>query len=164
MMNTIVVVANGSRARFFSLREADTPEYESSPRMVEHESLLNPEQEAAGKDLWSDSRSGSNRSSGGGGVHRYDDHRNQHRAEYERRFVQSVVGETHSLARNEGAVRVVVTADNRMLGMLRDELHRNNGFELKEVAKDYSKYSVHDLHEQLAAMDLIPARRKPEFQ
>jgi len=164
MMNTIVVVANGSRARFFTLREADTPEYESSPRMVEHETLLNPEQEAAGKELWSDSKSGSNRGAAGGGVHRYDDHRNQHRAEYERRFVQTVAGETHNLARNEGAVRVVVTADNRMLGMLRGELHRNNGFELKEVAKDYSKFSVHELHEQLAAMDLIPARRKPGYQ
>jgi protein required for attachment to host cells len=164
MMNTIVVVANGSRARFFTLREADTPEYESSPRMVEHETLLNPEQEAAGKELWADSKSGSNRGGGGGGVHRYDDHRNQHRAEYERRFVQSVAGEAHNLALNEGAVRVVVTADNRTLGMLRGELHRNNGYELKEVAKDYSKFSVNELHEQLAALDLIPARRKPGFQ
>jgi hypothetical protein len=43
-------------------------------------------------------------------------------------------------------------------------LHRNNGFELKEVAKDYSKFSVHELHEQLASMNLIPARRKPGFQ
>jgi protein required for attachment to host cells len=153
MLNIIVVVANGSRARFFSLHNAETPEYESSPRMVEHETLVNPEQAAAGRELWSDTRSGSNR---GGGE--------QHRVEYERRFVQSVAGETAALARNAGAVRVVVTADNRMLGMLRGELHRNNGFELKEVAKDYSKFSVHELHEQLASMNLIPARRKPGFQ
>ncbi|HSI21422.1 MAG TPA: host attachment protein [Methylophilaceae bacterium] len=164
MLNIIVVVANGSRARFFSLQNAETPEYESSPRMVEHETLVNPEQAAAGKDLWTDTRSGSNRGGGGGGVHRYDDHREQHRVEYERRFVQSVAGETAALARTAGAVRVVVTADNRMLGMLRGELHRNNGFELKEVAKDYSKFSVHELHEQLASMNLIPARRKPGFQ
>jgi len=47
---------------------------------------------------------------------------------------------------------------------LRDELHRNNGFEIKEVAKDYSKFSMHELHEQLAALALIPARRRPGFQ
>lgn len=164
MMNTIVVVANGARARFFSLQPAETPAYESSPRMVEHESLVNPEQEAAGKDLWSDNKSGRNRSSGGGGAHGYDDHRSQHRVEYERRFVQSVAGEATSLARNQGASCVVVTADNRMLGMLRCELHRNNGFDLKEVAKDYSKLSVQALHEQLAALNLVPARRRPGFQ
>lgn len=163
-MNTIVVVANGSRARFFSLRPAETPEYESSPCMVEHETLVNPEQAAAGRELWSDSKSGSNRGGGGGGVHRYDDHREQHRVEYERRFVQSVAGEAANLARNQGAERLVVTADNRMLGMLRNELHRSNGFEIKEVAKDYSKFSPHELHEQLASMNLIPPRRKPGFQ
>lgn len=164
MLNTIVVVANGSRARFFSVRNAETPEFESSPRMVEHGVLTNPEQMAAGKELWSDNRSGGNRGAGGAGVHRYDDHRDQHRAEYERRFVQSVAGETASLARNENAVRVVVTADTRMLGMLRDELHRNNGFEVKEVAKDYSKFSPHELHAQLASMALIPPRRRPAGQ
>lgn len=164
MMNTIVVVANGSRARFFSLQPADTPAYESSPRMVEHGGLVNPEQEAAGKELWSDNKSGRNRSSGGGGAHGYDDHRNQHRAEYERRFVQSVAGEAANLARNQGASRMVITADNRMLGMLRGELHRSNGLDLKEVAKDYSKLSVQELHEQLAALNLVPARRKPGFQ
>lgn len=163
MMNTIVVVANGSRARFFSLHAAETPEYESSPRMVEHTTLANPEQTAAGKELWSDNRSGSNRGMGSG-VHRYDDHRNQHRAEYERRFVQSVACETENLARTVGAVRVVVTADTRVLGLLRGELHRGNGFEVKEVARDYIKFSVQELHEQLASMDLIPARRRPGFQ
>ena len=163
MMNTVIVVANGSRARFFSLRPAEAPEYESSPRMVEHETLVNPEQEAAGKDLWSDSKSGRNRSAGGV-VHRYDDHRNQHRVEYERRFVQSVAGEAANLARSQGAMRVVVTADNRMLGMLRGELHRTNGFEIKEVAKDYSKFSVQDLHAQLASLALIPPQRRPGFQ
>lgn len=161
MMNTIVVVANGSRARFFSLQPAETPAFESSPRMVEHGGLVNPEQEAAGKDLWSDNKSGRNRSSGGGGAHGYDDHRDQHRAEYERRFVQSVAGEAASLARSHGAMRMVVTADNRMLGLLREELHRANGFDLKEVPKDYSKLSVHELHEQLAALKLVPARRRP---
>lgn len=164
MMNTIVVVANGSRARFFSVQPADSPSYESSPRMVEHVGLVNPEQEAAGKDLWSDNKSGRNRSSGGGGAHGYDDHRNQHRAEYERRFVQSVAGEAANLARNQGASRLVITADNRMLGMLRGELQRSNGLDLKEVPKDYSKLSVQELHEQLASLNLVPARRRPGFQ
>jgi len=75
-MNTIVTVVNGSRARFFSLQPAETPAYESSPRLVEHEDLVNPENESADKTLWSDNSSG-NRSSAGGGAHGYDDHREQ---------------------------------------------------------------------------------------
>lgn len=164
MLNTVVVVANGSKARFFSVRPAEVPQYESSPQMVEHGTLLNPEQTASGKDLWSDTKSGSYRSSAGSGMHSYDDHRDQHRVEFERRFVQTVAGETANLVRREGAARVVVTADTRMLGMLRDELHRGNGVEVKEVAKDYSKFSPYELHEQLASLDLIPARRRPGQQ
>lgn len=163
-MNTIVVVANGSRARFFTLHPAESPEYESGPSLVEQECLTNPQQEAAGKELWADNSSGRNRSSGGGGAHGYDDHRDQHRAEYERRFAQSVAGQTSRMAQNQRAERIVLTADNRLLGLLREELHRNNGFDLREVAKDYSKLSVHDLHEQLSNLNLIPARRRPGGQ
>ena len=162
-MNTIVVIANGAQARFFTLEPAESPDYESSPRLVEQECLVNPQQEVAGKDLWSDN-SGGNRSTGGGGSHGYDDHRDKHRADYERRFAQQVAAATTQLVRGREANRVVLAADSRMLGALRGELHRANDFDLKPVAKDYSKLSVLDLHEQLAALDLLPARRKPGVQ
>ena len=96
-------------------------------------------------------------------LHSYDDHRDEHRAEFERRFAQSVAGETANLVRSEGANRVVITADNRILGMLRNELHRSNGYDIKEVARDYSKFSVNELHEQLASLALIPPRRRPGY-
>jgi protein required for attachment to host cells len=163
MLNTIVVVANGSRARFFSVRPAETPEFESSPQMVECGTLVNPEHTAAGKDLWTDTKSGSNRGGTRFGLHGYDDHRDEHRAEFERRFAQSVAGETANLVRSEGATRVVITADNRILGMLRNELHHGNGFDIKEVARDYSKFSPNELHEQLASLALVPPRRRPGY-
>jgi protein required for attachment to host cells len=162
-MNNIVIVVNGSRARFFSLQPAQTPAYESSPRLIEHEYLTNPEHEVAGKELWSDN-SGGNRSSGGGGAHGYDDHRDQHRAEYDRRFAQSIAAETIKLAHDQQSKRIVLVADNRILGLLRGELQSNNGFEIKELTKDYSKLSIQDLHEQLASLNLIPAQRKPGEQ
>jgi protein required for attachment to host cells len=162
-MNTIVVVANGAHARLFTLEAAENPAYESSPRLVEQECLVNPQQETAGRELWSDN-SGGNRSKGGGGSHGYDDHRDQHRAEYEKRFLQQVAAVTTELSRKCRAGQVVLAADNRVLGQLRDELHRSNGFDLKEVAKDYSKLSALELHEQLAGLNLIQARRKPGGQ
>lgn len=159
-MNTIVVVANGAHARFFTLEPAESPAYESSPRLVELEALINPQQEASGKDLWTDN-SGGNRSTGGGGSHGYDDHRDQHRAEYERRFALQISTATTQLARSRKANRVVLAADSRLLGALRDELQRANGFDLKPVSKDYIKLTALELHEQLAGLDLLPARRRP---
>lgn len=159
-MNTIVTVVNGSRARFFSLQPAETPAYESSPCLVEHEDLVSPENDSADQALWSDNSSG-NRSSAGGGAHGYDDHRDQHRAEYERRFSQSVAAEAVKLAHKQQAKSIVVVADSRMLGLLRNDLENKNGFTIKELAKDYSKLSIPDLHAQLASHHLIPAQRKP---
>lgn len=160
-MNTIVVVANGAHARFFTLQPAENPELESSPRLIEHEGLANPLQEVAGKELWSDNKSGRNRSSGGGGAHGYDDHRDQHRAEFERRFAQQVAAAASQLARNHQAANMVLAADSRMLGSLRDELHHANGFNLQQIPRDYIKLSSHDLHEQLASLDMLPIRRRP---
>ncbi|HQR59966.1 MAG TPA: host attachment protein [Methylophilaceae bacterium] len=162
-MNTIVVVANGAQARFFTLEPAENPAYESSPRLLEQECLVNLQQEASGKELWSDN-SGGNRSTGGGGSHGYDDHRGQHRAEYERRYAQQVAAATTQLARERKANSVVLAADSRLLGLMREELHRANGFDLKPVSRDYSKLSALELHEQLAGLDLLPARRKPGGQ
>lgn len=159
-MNTIVTVVNGSRARFFSLQPAETPAYESSPRLVEHENLVNPENESPDKALWSDNSSG-NRSSAGGGMHGYDDHREQHRAEHERRFSQSIAAEAIKLAHKQQAKSIVVVADSRMLGLLRNDLESSNGITIKELAKDYSKLSIPELHAQLANHHLIPAQRKP---
>jgi protein required for attachment to host cells len=163
-MNIIVVAVNGAQARFFSLEDAENPAYESSPRLVEQECLVNLPQQEAGKDLWSDNKSGRNRSSAGGSAHGYDDHRDQHRAEYERRFLQQVVSATTQLAQKRKATHVVLAADNRVLGQLRDALHGNNGFDLKPVAKDYSKLTALELHEQLASAGLLPSRRKPGGQ
>lgn len=162
-MNTIVVVANGAQARFFTLEPAESPTYESSPRLVEHQALDNPQQDAAGKDLWSDN-SGGNRSTGGGGSHGYDDHRDQHRAEYDRRFSTQISAAAALLARQCKADRVVLAADSRWLGVLRDELQHANGFDLKSVSRDYSKLSALELHQQLSGLDLLPARRKPGVQ
>ncbi len=161
MNTTIVVVANGAHARFFTLEDAQDPVFESSPRLVEHASLINPLQETADKELWSDSKSGGNRSSGGGGVHGYDDHRSKHRVEYERRFVQQVEATTTQLARKHKVGRVVLAADNRVLGMMRDAMRGKNTFELSEVAKDYSKFSPQELHAKLASLNLVAPSRRP---
>lgn len=148
-MNTIVVVANGAHVRFFNLETSGDPALESGPRLVEQECLVNPQQEASGRELWSD------------GGHGYDDHRDQHRAEYGKRFLQEAASMLKKLAVQNKVTRVVLAAESRVLGMLRQILDSKNGFDLLEVGKDYSKFSAQELQAQLALLGMIAPCRRP---
>jgi protein required for attachment to host cells len=160
-MNTIVVVANSAHVRFFNLQDTENPAYESGPRLIEQECLVNPQQEAPGRELWSDSKSGRNRSSGGGGAHGYDDHREQHRAEYGKRFLQQAAAMLKKLAAQNKVTRVVLAAETRVLGLLRQALEGKNDFDLLEVGKDYTKFTAQELQAQLASQGMLAPCRRP---
>ena len=51
MSEYCVVVADGTRARFFTLEAAQFPEMESGPNLIEKKDLINPETETAGREL-----------------------------------------------------------------------------------------------------------------
>ena len=157
MSDYCVVVADGAKARLFALQAADVGE--GGPNLVEISGLANPEAEAAGKEIYSDDKSGRNASSGGGGAHGYDDHRNQHIDEIERRFAKNVAAAaTDAVQRNKSGC-LVVAAEPRMMGHLRDAMGPAvAGLKVKEVVKDLTKLSVHELHEHLAADKVLPAR------
>jgi len=64
-----VIVAGGSRARFFTLEAAQFPELESGPRLVEQKDLINSENQMHNGSLWSETQSGRNRAPNGGPAH-----------------------------------------------------------------------------------------------
>ncbi len=163
MSEYVVVVADGSRARFFTLEPAEIPEVEGGPNLVEREDLANPELEAHDRDLWSEAKTGRNRAPNGGPAHGYDDHRTQHEAEFERRFARRVAERAAELARANGTRRVVVAAEKRMLGFLRNESGalQKAGLEVREVARDLSKLVPRQIHEHLAREGALPRRRSP---
>ncbi|MEJ2646525.1 MAG: host attachment protein [Gammaproteobacteria bacterium] len=163
MNQNCVVVAGGSRARFFSLQDPQVPEMESGPNLVELSDLVNPEKDARQRDLWSETKSGRNRSAASGAAHGYDDHREQHEDEFERRFARSVAEECLRLAQSHGTKNVVLVAQKRMLGFLRTTLDPvfKAGVEIQELAKDLSKLPPKELHEHLAREGLLPRRRSP---
>lgn len=163
MQQNCVVVAGGSRARFFTLNEVEFPEMQSGPNLCEVNDLVNPEQEAQGNDLWSDSKAGRNRGNAGGGTHGYDDHRAQHEDEYERRFARDIAREAARLIEKSSTRQLVLVAQKRILGFLRNELDTliKAGVEIRELAKDLTKLSPLELHEHLAREHLIPQRRLP---
>lgn len=163
MSHDCIVVADGARARFFTLQEAEHPEIQSSPNLIEVRDLIQPEKEIHDGELWSETRTGRNRGGNGGPSHGYDDHRSQHLEEYERRFARSVAEEAASLARRVDTRHIILVAHKRMLGILRNCMDPlvKAGVEVREVAKDLSKLNPLELHEHLAREQLIPRRRTP---
>jgi protein required for attachment to host cells len=160
----LVVVADGARARFFTVEPATQPFVESDPRLIEQEDLANTEHEQGGRDKYSSTRTGVNLNPRGGPSHGYDDHRTRHEQEHERRFAEDIAARAISLAQKHRIRHLVVTADSRMLGSLRDalEIPVKLGIEVRELAKDLTKLTSTQLHEHLAAAGVVQARHMPK--
>jgi protein required for attachment to host cells len=161
MTNSCVVVAEGARARFFTLESSDVPDLEGGPDLVEHDSLINPEHRARQDQIYADS-SGRNRTPGGQGQI-YDEHRDQHNANTEKRFAREIAERIDQLGCRAGARRAFLCAEKRMLGFLRTSLGENtpNGLEIQEIPKDLTKLKPREIQEHLAKDGYIPRRKAP---
>lgn len=166
MIDYCILVADATRARIFTLEPAAFPETESSPRLVEQQiDYVNPEDSLPGRELWSETKSGRNMSAPGM-AHGYDDHRSQHDEERKRRFTRQVAAQAIRHALDHQAKYLVVSAENHMLGLLRHALDTPPNSELKvvEVAKDLAMFSPNEIHEHLAAEQVLPPMKRPEGQ
>ncbi len=165
MQNYVVAVVNSTRARLFVLEPAQFPEYEPSSKLVEIETLYNSTQELQGQDLWSNTKPGRNRGSAGQ-AHGYDDHRDNHRVEFERRFAQAIAGRITEFVRLSQPHQLLLVAEPQILGIVREilipDLPKN--LRVYELAKDLCQLRPHELHEYLAAKALLPAQTRPSGQ
>ena len=164
MSDYLVLVADGTKARFFSLEPAAVPQVETSPKLVEQQDLISTELDVPGKEMWSDQKSGRNRAPPHGAAHGYDDHRDKHENEFERRFAHRISETAIKLAQQHRAKQLVMVAETRMLGMLRKELAipSHASFSVQELAKDLTKLGIDELHTHLVQADLLPKARKPQ--
>ncbi len=162
MNNYSVIVAGGSRARFFTLEDADIPELESGPRLVELSDLINPENNSHEGTLWSAGKSGRNRAPGGGPAHGYDDHHAQHEGEFERRFARDIAEAAMRLVKSTNTRHIIIVAQQRMLGFMRNALDPllKAGVHIQEFAKDLGKLPPQDLHAHLSRQNLLPPCRR----
>ena len=152
-----VLVADGTRARFLVLEPAQSSRPESRPQLVEKKNLINPNLDIAGRDLWSDPKTGRGRAGGGGPAHGYDDHRDRHEDEFERRFARQIAEEAASFVHGRIDEQLLVAAQKRMLGFLRPELKRClKEVRVRELAKDVSKLNPTELYNHLAERNLVP--------
>lgn len=162
MQNYVIAVVNSTKARLFVLEPAQFPEYEPSSKLTEVETLLSSTQELQGQDLWSNTKPGRNRGNGGQ-AHGYDDHRENHRVEFERRFAQTIATRMAGLMPTYQPHQLLLVAEPQILGIMRDVLIPALPKNLKvyELAKDLCQLSTHELHEYLAAKNLLPAQTRP---
>ena len=154
-----IVVADGSRARLFTLEDGTSTA--PGPELVEQEDLANPEHKLAGRDKYSTTRTGSNLNPQKGPAHGYDDHRDKEEREHERRFAHDIASHAVALAQRQQAGHLVVVAEKRMLGLLRDALvlPPKSGIELSELAKDLTQLAPTELQAHLAEAGLVPPRQ-----
>jgi protein required for attachment to host cells len=160
MNRTFVAVMDGTKARFFTLQYPDFPEYESGPDLVEHECLKNSTKELQGKQLWSNTKTGSNHGSGTKG-HNYDDHRENHILEFERNFAKEIVNSLISLIQEYESNHLILVAEPQILGIVREVLNTqaSKNLLIEELAKDLCKYKTGKIQEYLASKQLIPQRK-----
>ncbi len=160
MSEYCIVVAEGARARFFTVEPAEIPEFEGSPNLVEHAALANPQHQAHDDRIYADTRGGRNRTPGGQG-HGYDEHRDRHDDALEHRFAKDIAEQIDSVARSNGTRRVILCAEKRMLGFLRDVVTPPPGADIVEIGKDLAGLSPTQLHRHLSRDGHIPARQLP---
>lgn len=162
MSDYLIVVVNRALARFFTLEPVAFPQLESGPKLKTRAELKNSAIKDA-KEIFTDSKTGRGSAPQGGGVHGYDDKRDQHLDELRRRFAANVIERIHKLSKSEGARTVILTASARMRRFLFPEMDKQTrpGYRLHKLSKNMINFSPKKIHEYLAEDGLIPRQHKP---
>ncbi|MDJ0649546.1 MAG: host attachment protein [Xenococcaceae cyanobacterium MO_188.B19] len=161
MSKFAVAVINGSQARFFILDSTASSEYESGPNLIEHEGLSDSTRELHGQELWANTKTGRNRGTNGQ-AHSYDDHRQKHEIEFEKRFANKINSVMLNFIQTHQARQLILVAEPKILGMMREAMTDNlfKTLRIHEVAKDICHLKLNQIHNYLAKKDLLPACKK----
>lgn len=152
MSPVLVVVADGAKARFFTLEPAGIIEYPSAPSLVENEVLLNPDRDLSDRQLWSSPQSQAGHfQEGKGPAHSYDDRRQKHELEFERRFAQEITDRVLNQIQLHQIRQLILSAEPRILGLLRETLTPElpKTLSMSELDKNLCHLTPHELYEYL---------------
>jgi len=174
MAEYCVVAAELAKARIFTLESSESPEVERSPYLVECKSLANPDHTAHESEIWSDTRRGAHREHQGGQIsgqtagiphHNYDEHRDKREHRVNREFAKDIVADLKQVIHDKNVNRLILCAENQMLGVLRPELDAlpSDKVTLTEVDKDLAHLKPEELQSKLAEDGLLPRARRPSI-
>lgn len=146
---TCIVVADRARARFFVTEPPPEHRPDDPRRLVERFSVVDSDGQLPGKELFSNMRSGTTQSAGG--RDEFDDHRDAHRQELQRRFARRVGEAAVEFVDVEIPVRVVLAIEPQLLGVLRPEIAGRipEDMSLVEVAADLSRQAPEQIERVL---------------
>lgn len=155
-MNACIIVADGARARFFGLQRGEEGERRS--HLVPLASLENPDFRARGAEAPQRIKTEHITDRQAGATHPVNDRRDQHRLELERRFAAEIAQRAAGLTSGWAAGTVILIADPRVLGLLREEVRGvlKPGLELKALAKDYTTLTTPELERHLIVSGVLP--------
>lgn len=156
MSNTCIVVADSARARLFTVMSDENPRRKL--RLVEQLVLVNPESQACGKNSIGRVKTDRNTNRQAGPGHPIGAQRERHQLEHERRFGGEIVERAAALVANWSEGRMLLIAEPRLLGLMREPLRRalKRTIKLEELAKDYSGLSTAELERQFVSQRLLP--------
>jgi protein required for attachment to host cells len=158
MSKHLVALIDGTTARFLTLEPVEFEGYESGPNLVERGELRSAENELQGQELWSTTKTGRNRGAGGQS-HSYDDGREDHMVEFERRFAQKITQRLLELIQTHESRQLILVAEPQILGLMREEINGQvpSQVKLSELSKDLHHYTPREVHDYLATRQLLPA-------
>lgn len=161
MRHILVAVMNGTKARFLTLESSQVPGIDGQITLVEQPSLSSPENELLGQELWSTPKTGRNWGSRGQSQS-YDDHREQHAIEYERRFAGMIAQHLAEWVHTYKPEKLVLVVETQFLGLMREAVASTlpKTLEINELAKDLCQLRPLELHEYLANKALLPAPQR----
>ncbi len=163
MAEYCVAVVSEAEAKFFYLKPVEFPELESGPRLEQAGQLSNPEKRLPDREIYTDSKTGRGRAPGKGPAHGYDDHRSKKEEESDRKFGREVLEKAKDLALKAKCRILILVAQPKMLGLLRQDMEilEKDRLKIKECTKDLIKLSPTEIHEHLAKEGLLPPRKRP---
>lgn len=148
----LVIAADGAKARFFSLEFGE----HYHPCLREQEALVNVFHDQKAQQLWSSPESQAGHyQEGKSSAHSYDDHRQDHKVEFDRRFVQAIADQV--LPQATQLQRLLLIAEPHILGLLRDILIPvlPKTLEVSELDKNLNHLSPQEIYEYLTNQALF---------
>ena len=149
-MERIVVVAiSNSQARFFTLEQAEWPEYESGPHLIEQSNLERSRLKSE-RGLWTKITKKQHHNSRALEKDSY---------QFERKFAQEITGEIIHLIRIKQGQKLILIARPPILNLIHKSFIPTlfHNLHIQELPKDIGHFSCSQIHQYLAQKQLLPA-------
>ncbi|HSD87596.1 MAG TPA: host attachment protein [Kofleriaceae bacterium] len=171
MKRVLIATIDATRARLFAYEEGAAPALE----LRELRDLVSIERPHHVRDAVSSTEPGragaADGPAQGNGPHgtttgyersATDDHRDARMDELDLRFARQVVQQIEELVNQDAYQHLIISAPPKMLGQLRkvDGVLQRADLHIDDLPQELAHLSVAQLHDHLAARDLIPPRRR----